>query len=1086
MENKYFYQCFYIKKRHSVLLMKIILLLFCTTAFSLNPVKSFSQNEITINSDKKVSVDEVFELFKTKTSFRFIYQSDMFDGFPSIYLEKGTYEVRELLENIFKGSGISFTFFREQVILINNKKGKKELKISEQQHIHGTVTSEKGMPLIGATVLIKGTKKGVITNFDGEYNIQVSNSDAVLVFSYVGYETKEIPVDGRGNIDVVLTKKLGELDEVILIGYGETKKDKFTGAVSSIDTEVLQTTQNLSFADALIGIVPGMLVKESFTSPDAPPTILLRGIGSINSSTGPLFVVDGVQMPSGLGQVMVNANDIKEISILKDAAATSIYGSRGSNGVILISTKRGKKGEKMQVQVNSSISRAIADQSFVSDLMNSQQKLNYEESLGIYSGREEVLAERRASGNDVTWADLLLQNGKSTSHYVSISGGSEKVNYYSSLSYNGETNQFGSVYNRTIATVKMDYDLLNNLSLGFSGRYGQRRLDARRTSISPFQNSFLLNPWEQVYEEDGSPTQLLEEGISAPPYNPLFKAANMDGGSKRKNIMGNIYLEYSPLEWLKLKGTWGGNFNTSNSSNFEKIILGGGELRIANAHSDNYTANFTATIDKNLNNHHINLLLGHEVREAESSNFSATARGFLNNNVRMITAALNSPTIYDGKTHSGSISYFTRLDYSFDNIYNLSGSFRRDGSSRFGDNNQFANFWSLGASLNAKKILFEDSDMLNKLRFRASIGTSGNDFIGNFDALSLYGFRLSYDGQNVPSLTRGANPDLTWEKNRSINIGLDFGLLQNRISGSINYYDRETRDLINNRQISFTSGFSSLISNIGKFRNRGIEVSLKTINITSDNFNWTSTLNFSHNSGKVLKLTEDADLISYGNIAYKEGAVINALYIADWVGVNNETGLNQYLDADGNIIEYDTQSSANNAGQIATLRTVHDKTSVPTYFGGFINNFQYKNFELRFLISFAGGHYLINSAIHELYNKPYQNQHVDVLNAWKAPGDETNIAIRALNKESDYGGSTQFLQDGDYMKLKNLTLGYNFNHDLLKKFGINALKIFVQGQNLFTITEVDYIDPEYSTLNGGIGISSSLVRKFSLGINLAF
>ncbi|UNY98760.1 SusC/RagA family TonB-linked outer membrane protein [Zhouia spongiae] len=1047
---------------------------------------SYSQNVKVSLNQTNTSIEKVFKEIEMASGYRFLYNLKDVNVSRKITLNVENVPLSRVLKELFKNTNVDFEVLNKQIVLKTKKLIPVTTPLIQQKKVKGIITDNNGVPLFGAAILIKGTQKGTSADTNGYYEISVTPGDE-LVFSYVGFADSTIVIDEKTTtLNVSLKEQSSRLDEVVLVGYSKTRREQFTGAATKIDTKVLQTTQNVSFADALIGVVPGMLVQESFSTPDSPPTILLRGIGSINSSTEPLIIVDGVQMPSGLGQTMLNANDIEDISVLKDAAATSIYGSRGSNGVILITTKRGEREQKLQVQINSRMSVSYPSQSFTSDLMNTQQNLDYGELIGVYNGREDVLAQRRASGNNVLWADLLLKNGDNMNHDIAVFGGTGKANYYSSLSYNGENNLYGSAYNRTVATVKVDYDLFNNVTLGFSGSYGQTRLSDLRTSVDPFGNSFLLNPWEDVYDENGELIPVLKEGTGRPPYNPLFLSGNTEGESHRKNIMGNIYITYTPLAWLTLKGTWGGNFNTSNSTNFEKIVLSGGKLRVANSESENYTANITATIDKNFNDHHLTLLLGSEVGEAESSSFSATARGYLNNKVRTISAATNAPTIFENMTQSGSVSYFSRLDYGYKGLYNVSASIRRDGSSRFGDHNKYANFWSLGAGWNIHNNFFKNAKGMSSLRLRASIGTSGNDFIGDFDALSLYGFRKTYDGVNVPTLSGGANPDLTWEKNRNLNIGLDFGAFNNRISGSVDYYIRDTKDLINDRQISFTSGFSDLTSNIGEFRNQGIEVSLNTLNIQAKDFSWSSTLNFSHNKSKVLELIEDADLIQRGYIAYKKGAVINALYMIDWLGVNPENGLNRYQDAEGNVIEYDTQSTTPNQSELSQARSVSDKTSAPVYFGGFTNNIQYKNVELSFLISFSGGNYVINGGLHELYNTPYLNQHINALNVWRSPGDETDVAVRALNRESDYGVSTQFLQDADYIKLKNLTLAYNFDKDLTKRFGVESLRVFAQGQNLFTITDIDYTDPEYSTLTGGIGLSSSIVRKISLGINVTF
>lgn len=891
-----------------------------------------------------------------------------------------------------------------------------------------------------------------------------------------------------------MSEDIGELDEILLVGYGNTSRDKFTGSLTKVDAKILQTTQNVSFADALIGVAPGLLVQESFTNPDTPPSILLRGVGSINADTEPLIVVDGVQMPSGFSSSAINVNDIEDISILKDAAATSIYGSRGSNGVILVTTKRGTKNTDLRVQFNTRFGIVSPDTSFMDDMMNASQKLDYEEYLGFYTANPELLEERRRLGNNINWADLLLKNEVSQNHDIALYGGGEKSNYYSSISYSKVENIYGSNYERFTASTRADFELAKNVKLELSGNFGNVENDDRRSVGNPFSNSFLLNPWETVYDENGNPLRNITYiNGSGNPLNPLFVRDNTVKESVRKNIGGSANLSYNPFSWLTLRGIIGANFNTSKGSTYENLIVSGGKLDLSNSDSNNYTATVTATIDKDFDIHNFNLVLGHEVNENEFSSFSGTATGFMSDAVKALSAALNPPTIYDSMSHAGSISYFSRLNYSYDDTYNLSISYRRDGSSRFGNNNKYANFWAVGGAWNMKKSLFEDLNALSDLKLRGSIGVTGNDFIGNFASKSLYRFRYNYDGSGVPTLSRGENPNLTWEKNQTTNFGLDFGILKNKISGSIDYYVRTTKDLLNSVPIPLTSGFETLTSNIGEFRNTGIEVSLRSHNIINKDFSWTTDFNIASNKGEVISLTEDRNLILMGNIAYKAGSRINALYIVDWQGVNPETGFNQYRSEDGTLIYYNTDQFLGNRNEITELRQVIDKTSIPKFHGGITNSFNYKNFDASFLISFAGGNYILNSGLHNLYNNPHLNQHQNVLNAWANEGDFTDIAVRAVNTsnptrplDSDFLASTQFLQKGDYIKLKNFVVGYTLDKKLINKIGLEHFRVFVQGQNLLTFTEVDYIDPEFATGTGGVGLSSSISRGFSFGINVNF
>ncbi|WP_264529070.1 SusC/RagA family TonB-linked outer membrane protein [Flavobacterium sp. N502540] len=971
------------------------------------------------------------------------------------------------------------------------------VKSTDQKKVQGVVKDDKGMPLTGVTISVNGGKQGTVTNFDGKYEIAVNEGD-VVSFSFIGFETKIIKITNQVLLNVTLVASINKLDDLVLVGYGKMSRDKITGAVTKLDTKVLQNTQNVSFADALIGVVPGLFVQESFTSPDAPPSILLRGIGSISASTDPLIVVDGVQMPrSGLGAFALNAADIQDISVLKDAASTSIYGSKGTNGVIMITTKRGNRNTKMKVTFNTRLGMKMADQSFTNDLMKGSQKLDFEESLGFYKSNPALLQSRRAAGNNVNWADLLLKNEINRENDISFSGGSDKANYYTSITYNNVNNIFDGQYKRYTVATRVDFDLGKKIKVGFSGNFSNVNEQDGRTVGSPFINSFLLNPWLTVFDDKGNPLRLLDiASSSGAPYNPLFIRENTNANANRKNIGGSVNLTYTPFKWLSLNGVLGANYNNSKNSNYENVIVKGGTLTVNNSDNNNYTGTLTATIAKKFQKHNFDLVLGNEVNEYETNSLNVLANTFNSDAIQIVSAAKTITSVTQQKSQAGSLSYFSRLNYNFDNTYNLSLSFRRDGSSRFGDNNKYANFWSVGTSWNVHRDLFKDNKTISSLKFRASIGTSGNDFIGDFASQSLYGYKsqMTYAGSTVPYLTRGENPNLTWEKNYNKNFGIDYGFFNNRISGTVDYYIRDTKDLLNNKPIPLTSGFSELISNIGNFRNEGVEIGLHTVNLKGKDFNWTTDFNIAFNKGTVIALSDKKDILfNSGSTVFQEGSAIRSFYIADWAGVNPVTGFNQYRKQDGTLVDYNTNKTTTNATEISNLRQVSNKTAMPKYYGGLTNTFRYKQLDLSVLVSYAGGHYVLNEGIYNLYNNPGYNQSTAVLKAWKNPGDQSNLAVRQVNTtnpnaflESDYKSSTQFLENASYIKLKNVALGYTLQRSILEKTGIESLRIYVQGQNLFTKTAVSYIDPEYATAAGGIGLSSSIVRAYSLGLNASF
>ncbi len=1056
---------------------------------------------------ENMQLSELLWQLQEESGVVFIYQTDDVKNVKDISVDMSAASITNILDEILKDTDLDY-IVDDEVVVIKKKEivplPAFEVKEQEKKTIKGKVTDKDGIPLPGVSVVIKGTSTGVATDIDGNYTLEMEDENAVLIFSFVGMLPQEKNYTGQLVLNVELFQDTEGLEEVVVIGYGTISRERATGATTKVDPVVLQNTQNVSYADALIGIVPGMYVEENFSSPDASPDIILRGIGSISSNVSPLVVVDGVQMPEGFNSSTINSSDIEEISVLKDAASTAIYGSRGSNGVIIINTKRGKKNAKPQVTFNASFGTKRPDKSFRDDIMNASEKLSYEESLGLYPAddvaAQALLAERRASGNDVDWSELMLDNEANQKYDLSIAGGNENMNYYTSLSYNKVDNIYGSNYERYTASLKFDFEIAKNLTLGLSGTYGNVNNKDRRVTGSPVSNAFLLNPWEEVYDENGDPLRNLSYATNSygVAYNPLFIRDNTDIKSVRRNVLGTAKLTYQATDWLTLSGNIGGNYNHSKGHNYEKIIIEGGKLTINNGDNNNVTGTLTASIDKEFDHHSVNVVVGTEFIENESYSYYGHAKEFLSDAVQIINSAKNIDSQKESKSQSGGVSYFSRLNYSFANTYNITASLRRDGSSRFGDKHKWGNFWALGGSWNIHKDIANDQSALSTLKLRGSIGTSGNDRIGDFASVSLYDFRESYDGNDVATLNRGDNPDLTWEKNKNRNVGLDVGLWRNKLYATLDFYIRDTYDLINNVQIPLQSGFQSLTSNIGDFRNKGFEFSIRSTNFSTKDFMWSTNFNFSYNKSEIRELIEDDKIIELGTVAYKKGNPIASLYLAEWAGVNPETGYNMYVNpdatgADDLLVEYQTNVRTPNQSDITALKRVTNKTGNPKYFGGLTNTFHYKNFDASILISFAGGHYVVNSANHKLRNDVWMNQHKDVNNAWKQAGDQSQLAVRALNYwqpltrrvDSDYQKSTQFLQDADYVKLKNLTIGYTLDNSLTSKIGIDKLRFYVQAQNLFTITDVDYIDPEYATM-GGVGLSSTVLRGYSFGISANF
>lgn len=970
---------------------------------------------------------------------------------------------------------------------------------AQDRVVTGKVTgSDDGLPLPTVSVFLKGTTNGIPTDLEGNYRLTIPSSGGTLVFRYLGYITQEVEIGDKTIINVVLVPDTQTLGEVVVTGYGEYDKKKFAGSASQVTSESVKDVPMSNFEQILQGQASGLLVQSSSGQPGSAAAITIRGVNSISSGTTPLFVVDGVPVSSSQFASM-NPNDFESTSILKDASATAMYGSRGANGVVVITTKKGKPGQpSFTYSYQYGWNQQLTRDDFL-PVMNGRQKVDFELLTGG-SGLSGLPAEEldRLRNIDTDWVQEIFRVGHLQQHEITASGGNENTTFYISGNY---FTQEGHVINTGLdrytlrANVKNqsgNFDFGTNFSLGYTEQ--QTTLEGNAFIGSPLNAIYWANPYETPYDADGNYTE-----IRTGQPNAVHELLENPRTNNSVRVVANVNMGYDfPfMPGLSARTNWGVDFRDAEGRAFTDPSTYSGQQSTGNqgslSRSNSRTASFVGTTSLNYervfkNDHELNVGLYQEINYTDFNSFNFTGFGIVGRleNENSITAGTNSngfiPTVGGNGVKSSLASFFMLADYGMKDKYFLSASVRRDGSSRFGENNKFATFYSVGGSW-----IMSDEDFLSSvgfienLKLRASFGTAGNQNIGDFGYIALVNTFTGnpYDGLPGKTLANVPNPNLKWESKQSFNIGVDFDLFSNKVSGSVDYFIDDTKDLLMNTQLSRTTGFASQTQNVGQIRNSGIELSIKTTNFRTGDFTWETSANFSYIKNEVVKLAEGQDIIS-GTTIIREGEPINSTYVVPYVGVNPANGDALYLDIDGNITnQYDPDD-----------RRVGKPRQAP-YFGGFTNTFRYKGFTFSAFFNWVYGNEVYNNEATNIENPTYfvDGMAASLLNAWKTPGQITDVpriqTINGLTTSPYQTNTTRYIEDGSYLRLRNVTFSYNLPSEMVQRWGMKNVRIYVQGQNLWTATKFTGTDPE--TANGSfVGAVYPALRTYTVGLNVGF
>ena len=968
-----------------------------------------------------------------------------------------------------------------------------QLTLAQTQKISGKITDAKsGTPLAGATISTENNEAAVRAEADGSYSIQVPASTKKLVISIVGYKRMVLPVKGT-SINAQMEIESSLIDEVVVTGYTTVARKKYSGATASVSASEVRKQPMASFDQALQGQAAGVSVIANSGQPGANAVVRIRGVGSVNGSNVPLYIMDGIEV-SAADFATVNQGDFERVEILKDGVATALYGSRGANGVIVINTRRGKAGQ-LQLNYDGQVgfSKLPEDRLIV---MNSQQKIDYELQRGNPYGWTTAQADSLRKVN-FNWRDALFETGVTQQHQISASGGNQASRFFGSLSY---MDQEGIVKTTGLKryTVRVNVDnSVKNWRFGISaqGGYSKRiNTSEANTGIATPLNAIR---WANPYERDIDPRtgEYQETGgagtgqfTSGQPNGAMELFLNHNNAMQIKAI-GTTYLEYyfPFLQGLYARTNWGIDYGQTESESFTSPRVSAGRARqggLTRAFSRNlrYTGTTSLNYKKDFGKHEIEGGLFFELVKNNAGNFNFTGYGFTNGfeNETGITAGSVTnpnyiPVVGGGGAQSGLQSYFLTANYGYDNKYYVNLVGRRDGSSRFGFNNRFANFGSIGFTWMASNEEFlKTISILDDLKVRASIGYNGNNSNNEY-AYPLFG-RNSYAGVSGWAISSPGNLDLRWETSRMINFGIDFSFFKRRLSGSIELYDRETQDLFYPIGLDFAlNSFASIDGNLNKLRNRGVEFSLSGDVIQTKDFRWTIAGNITYNKNEVIALQKDS-LIS-GTTILAVGKPVNSFYLVEYAGVNPDNGNALY-----NKRDKSTTPTFN----------VNDKviqgTSDAPWFGGISTTFSYKGLDLSAQVSFFLNRYMYNNDMNNITNPTYfyDNMSVEVLNEWKQPGDITNVPRPSSSGGNAYQTqTTRFLENASFWRLRNVTLGYTLPAKWLNTVKLRSARIFVQGQNWWTKTDFKSFDPEMTGVSLTGAQYPALVQT-TFGLSIGF
>jgi len=984
-------------------------------------------------------------------------------------------------------------------------------------------SSDKTTPLVSATVSVKGQSVQTLTGSDGSFSLSVSKLPATLLVSFSGFEAQELHVTNTSPVSLSLRRREQNLDEIVVTGYSTQNKKFIAGSIQTISGQLLRDIPAAGFNQLLQGKATGVQVSANSGVPGGGVTFRIRGNNSINASVDPLYIIDGVfisnadPIQTGLGNqqgsnpiAAINPSDIENITILKDANATAIYGSLGANGVVIVTTKRGRLNSKAKISVNAYRGWSSATKKYKvatgpeTALLTNESRINTANDNGTNPSTV-TLIPNPESQPTFNRTDDLFRTAATNNYEVSAQGGSAQNTYYIGFGY---LRQEGIVkpsnFERYTGRLNYDNYLSQKVKVG--------------TSIN------ITRTWRNVSSNDNNPQGVINSALYPRSYLPVFNAdgtyarhgsfdnhlaliEHLDNQAVGWRTIGNLYGEYSILPELKLRSNWSIDNGSEYENNYTNTLLAAGIANNGSASSIE-TKNLVLTNEQVLTyiktlgasrKHNVNALIGNTINTVLSQGTSATGTGFASNDLTAVSvASIRSGSSY--RNSSKLLSFFGKASYTYNNRYTIDASLRADGSSKFGANKRWGYFPSGGFTWRAGQEEFiKNLHLFDELRFRASIGLSGNqNGIGAYAAQGLWASGANYLDQPGIAPSQLENPDLTWETTRQTDIGVEFSVLKNRLHVSADYYNKYTYDLLLNVPVPYRTGFTSYLQNYGAVSNKGFEIAVRSNNFNGKDFTWTTEFNVSKNTNRIEKLASDIALGASGrNISIlRQGYAVNSFQLYKQLYVDPQTGNAVYDDV-------------NNDKQLTAADRQIVGNALPRYTGGLTNNISYKGFDFNFFFYFQEGNKIMN--MNDFF-MVHGNTQANIgflprqLERWQKPGDMTDIprlTTSSLNPTANnsaannYGGnvanlSSRYLEDGSFIRLRTVSLSYTLPSELVKRLGLTNIRTYLQGTNLFTFTNYGGLDPEVSSQSANqntAGYDWATVpqpKTIQFGINLVF
>lgn len=1028
-----------------------------------------------------------------------------------------------------------------------------------QNIVTGVVTSRDGSA-ITASVIVKGTTNGTSTSAGGKYTLRGVPTNAVLVFSSVGYQTREEAVNGRSEVNVSLEHDAQALDEVIAVAYGTATKGTFTGSASVINENEIKEIPSTSFQDALVGKAPGITVTSGSGQAGSTTSIQIRGIGSMNASTQPLYVIDGVPVVSGnIGQMndqiyltnnvmnTLNPADIESISILKDAAAASLYGSRAANGVVLITTKKGKAG-KPKITLRSSIGFTPTWATDNYEVASTQENVNYlyrvfhdnstsdgqtDEQANAYAlgqlnrrfnkhgyrfetsgtglsenvqikGMTDGLENRE--GKYFDWEDAYFRTGIYQTNDLSVSGGDEKTKYYTSVSYTKDQgrikiNDYDRITGRANLSQKIGklFEFSSNINIAKTNLSGFN--DTRNISENYYEQTRNLL-WGLYWPTNYKTGEAWTTRFGSLAQNNVYYDNEWENSSKTLRISANESLVLNILPELYVKTVFSyDNTQTKDHLYYSRKHYNGSALGTVDEMTTNINSlvsSTTVNYNKDFNLHNLGVLVGYEAEKNETDYQRSSGKDLPSSSLHTVVTAgeKDASAYYWGNT---MMSVLSRAEYNFDQKYFLSASFRRDGSSKLGPDTRWGNFWSVaGAWKLDRESFIQDIDKISNLRVRASYGVNGTLPGDNYGWRALTGYTLNYMGKAGGGLSNAADANLSWETNYTTNLGLDFGFFNQRLYGTIEYFNRDSKDLLQRVQISRVTGYSSTWKNIGSINNKGVEFQVGGDIVRNDRLVWSAGVNGAFVNSKVTELYEGADIIWYDNAdlraqyIYREGESTLAFYGYEYAGVDPENGKPRYFVNDEND-KTAGDFLLNGRGATYDFKNANYVIigdAFPKVHGGFFTSADYGGFTLSLNFIYKIGGKLYDGAEKDVADDGYYWERTRSKYAYENMWTEENPKgvlpkVRGNDPTDAIQSSSRHLYDATFMRLKNVTLAYNLPAALINRIGLNSTRIYVNGTNLLTFSKYKHADPEVNRF-GSRGWETPFGKTYTVGLELSF